>query len=111
MHGNSCARAWVPYPVDAFPVGQDGRGPILPAPHQLPDLPQTGTAFLQAVVEALVAVFEHRPHDAAVGPPRCVVVDLSSSLRRPDEDSQGVGVVLALATMGYVPLLSLSRLL
>jgi hypothetical protein len=27
-------------------------------------------AFLQAVVEALVAFFEHRSHDTAVGPPK-----------------------------------------
>jgi hypothetical protein len=68
-------------------------------------------AFLQAVVEALVALFEHGSYGAVVGPPRSVVVDLSSSSWGPDEDLQGVGVVLALATMGYVPILSLSCLL
>ncbi len=109
MHGDSCARAWVPYPVDAFLVGQDGRGPISPAPHQLPDLPQTGMAFLQAVVEALVALFEHGAHGAAISSPGGVVVDLRSGFWRPDEDLQGVGAILAVAAKGYVPVLSPSR--
>ena len=36
-------------------------------------------------------------------------MDLGSGSRRPDEDLQGVGAILAVAAMGYVLVLSPSR--
>jgi hypothetical protein len=38
-------------------------------------------------------------------------VDLGSTSRRPEEDLQGVRVILAIAAIGYVPVLDLSCLL
>ena len=57
-----------------------------------------------AIVQALVALFEHGPNGAAVGSPGGVVVDLGSGSRRPDKDLQGVRTVLALVAVGHVPL-------
>jgi hypothetical protein len=65
----------------------------------------------RAVIEALVALFKHRSHNAAIGTPRGVVVDLGPTSLRPEEDLQGVGVIRAVADMGYVPIPDLSFLL
>jgi hypothetical protein len=40
-----------------------------------------------------------------------MVVDLGPTSRRPDEDLQRVGVILAVAAKGHVPVLSVSCLL
>src|SRR5215204_3437760 len=96
--------------MDAPIVGQDGRGSIFCAPRQLPDLLQMGVVEPRTVVEALVTLFEHRPHDAAISSPAGVVVDLRPGLRGPDEDLQGVRSVLAFPATGHVPLLDLPRL-
>src|SRR4051812_22934938 len=56
-----------------------------------------------AVVQALVAVFQDGSHDATEGSPGGMVVDLGLGTRRPDEDLQREGVVLAFIAMGHVP--------
>src|SRR3712207_455800 len=63
-------------PVYPAVVGLDRRGPVLPAPGQLPGLLQAGVLEDGAVVEALVALLQDRPDHGAQGAPRRVVVDL-----------------------------------
>src|SRR3712207_8099163 len=52
--------------------------------------PYTTLCRSRAVVQALVALFEHRSRHAAIGSPGGVVVDLCSGACGPDEDLQGV---------------------
>jgi hypothetical protein len=66
---------------------------------------------LRAVVEAIVALFEDGSHHAVVGTPAGVVVDLGPGSWGPDEDLQRVRVILAVAAIGHVPVIGLSRLL
>jgi hypothetical protein len=60
----------------------------------------------RAVVQALVALFEYGSHSTAVNSPGGMVVDLGLSARRPDEDLQREGMVLAFVAMGHVPVFS-----
>src|SRR5215210_5505213 len=57
----------------------------------------------EAVVQALVALFEYGSHSTAVDSPGGMVVDLGLGTRRPDEDLQREGVVLAFIAVGHVP--------
>jgi hypothetical protein len=75
VHRDRRAPARVSYPVDAPITGQDGGGSVLRAPPQLPDLLQAGVLGMGTVVEALVALFEHRAGSATVCSPGGVVVD------------------------------------
>jgi hypothetical protein len=103
--------AGVAHPVDAPATRQDCRGPVLPVPPQLPDFLQTSVVEHRAVIEAFVALFEHRSHHAAICSPGGVIVDVSSASLRPDEDLQRVGAILALAALGHVPVFDYSRCL
>src|SRR3712207_2902871 len=76
VHRDRRALARVSYPVDAPVAGQDRGGPVLRAPPQLPGLLQAGVVEPRAVVEALVALFEHGAPGAEVGSPGGVVVDV-----------------------------------
>src|SRR5215212_8545693 len=111
VHADRRLGAGFAHPVDAPATRQYCRGPILPVPPQLPDFLQTGVVDHRAVIEALVALFEHRSHNAAIGTPRGVVVDVGPPPLRPEEDLQGVGIIRAVAAMGYVPIPDRSFLL
>jgi hypothetical protein len=70
--------------------------------------------LLQAVVEAVVALLEHRSGGAGVGAPRGVVVDPGPRPGRPDKDLQRVRAVMGVVAADQVPafaayLASLSR--
>ena len=104
VHRDRRALAQVPYSVDATVARQYGRGSVLRAPRQLPDLLQAGVVGARAIVQALVALFEHRADGAAIGSLGGVVVDLGLGSRRPDEDLQGVRTVHAFVAVGHVPL-------
>src|SRR5829696_3870652 len=58
VHRDRRAPARVPYPVDAPVKRLDGRGSVLAAPRQLPDLLQAGVIGTRAIaiVQALVAL-------------------------------------------------------
>jgi hypothetical protein len=103
VHRDRQAVARVPYPVNASVVGQYARGSVLPAPQELPDLFQAGMIGPGAVVQALVALFEYGSHSTAENSPGGMVVDLGLGARRPDEDLQREGMVLAFVAMGHVP--------
>jgi hypothetical protein len=105
VHRDRRALARVPYLMDAPVARQYARGPVLWAPPQLPGLLQAGVVGHGAVVEALVAFLEHGAPGAAVDAPGGVIVDLGPCSRRPHEDFQGVGAVLAVVAAGYIPLL------
>src|SRR5829696_4396528 len=106
VHRDRRALTRVPYPVDAPVKGLDGGGSVFAAPRQLPDLLQAGVIGARAIVQALVALFEHGPDGAAVSSPGGVVVDLGSGSRRPNEDLQGKGAVLCVVAVGHVPVFS-----
>jgi hypothetical protein len=63
------------------------------------------------VVETLVALLEHGPHGAPVGPPGGVIVDQGRGLLRPDEDLQRTGAVPGFVAARQVPVLGPPRLL
>src|SRR5215204_494501 len=106
VHQDRRALAQVPYSVDATVARQYGRGSVLRAPRQLPDLLQAGVVGARAIVQALVALFEHGARGAAVDSPGGVVVDLGSGSRRPNEDLQGKGAVLCVVAVGHGPVFS-----
>jgi hypothetical protein len=64
----------------------------------------------RAVVQALVTLFEYGSHSTAVDSPGGMVVDLGLGTRRPDEDLQREGVVLAFVAMDHIPVFFPSRL-
>src|SRR5215203_2983083 len=104
VHRDSHAVATVPYPVNASVAGQNARGSVFPAPHELPDLFQAGMIELGTVVQTLVALLEYGPRSTAVNAPRGMVMDLCLGARGPDEDLQRVGMVLAFVSLGHIPL-------
>jgi hypothetical protein len=56
-----------------------------------------------AVVPALVTLFEYGSHSTAVNSPGGMVVDPGRRTRRPDEDLQRAGMVLAFVAMSHEP--------
>src|SRR5215217_7528781 len=103
VHRDRHAVAKVPYPVNASVAGQNARGSVFPAPHELPDLFQAGMIEPGAVIQTLVALLEYGPHSTAVNSPRGMVMDLCLGARRPDEDLQRVGMGLAFVSLGHIP--------
>src|SRR5215213_2516343 len=86
--------------------GQDARGAVFFAPHELPDLFQAGVIAQGAVIETLVALLEYGSFHAAVNSPGGMVVDLCLCARRPHKNLQREGMVAALVATGHVPLSS-----
>src|SRR5215210_2806366 len=103
------ALAGVSDPVDAPVAREHGRGPVIRAPAELPRLLQAGVLLLRAVVEAVVALLEHRSGGAGVGAPRGVVVDPGPRLGRPDKDLQRVRAVMGVVAAGQVPAFGVPR--
>jgi hypothetical protein len=102
MHRHGYLTIWVPDPVYAPVSGQHRGDAVFCAPRQLPDLLQAGVAQPRAVIEATIAFLEYGASDAAVDPPRRVVVDFGFGARWPNEDLQREGAVLV--APGDVPI-------
>src|SRR5215204_214833 len=103
MHRDRDAIARIPYPVNAPVVGKYARGPVFPAPHELPDLIQARVIGPTATIETLVALLEYGAHSTAVNSPGGMVVDSCLRVRRPDEHLQREGMFFTFVRVGYVP--------